>query len=752
MHAPTTRKPAAAKRQRRTVFEAKLSASPSKLLRLQGLADALAEITGDPVPTGHIPLREACHRAAALHPCPAGPLLIEAVRLRHKIVTHRICDHETAIRIAHGVKERRTMSALVRKGLSKAAKRVGLRDARPRPWHKNPETAARLEALVDRFLAAYRPYLIAGQKDDPWAFALVAPHPPKYFENDSGADILAVMNADGTRLELLHLAAADHPLIPFAGREDQVCRAISAALAATERLKPQQVWRLADGHGGLSAAREVAPLKDWPNSGDYGFWRRFSFCWERTHANGLAHFRRLLAPEIQDHAALSGRQFSDPRKTAEFFAARANWSLEDYKRANQAIRTIPILRPVIALPEISGPILAGRPIEEAVRAAVTCDRSDLAIAAPLHQKTIRSLSKSYRLSVTVPPVTVYNFADVVPVVDAIFRANPHTPVLDGTELEQIRALAKFDRTTLDLRIRAALAHRNARGKIRKCPELIDAYSWVYQRAGIVLFGTEDHPSERHLAIASATYDIVFPEGRTLEALTAFNRTWHEEQRWLDTGYTQLRSSLLASRILELKSDADLYPHFLSSETTVDGVKFKPLVREDAILAEGEDLDHCVGRYAGEAAAGRSMLVSQISDHGRSTAEVCLEQETKDGVFSWKLGVVQNKAMSNAEPPAAHVSALAKLLKAIQQDLLPQLSQRIQRASLLADRHRGNVYRVLPPEDVELLRDHAFADLKRYMARGPRKLSRAQWQGLYQSIETDASLQPAESELEGSIPF
>ena len=739
-------RPSTKRRARRTVFEAKLSASPSKLIRLQGLAEQLAELAGTTVPSGHLSLRDACHRAAAQMPCPEGPVILEAVRHRRRIVAHRICDRDSAIRIAHGVTARRTMRALVRKGLSKVAKRAGLRDARPRPWHSDPQTAARLEGLTNRFFDGFRPFLIDGDDGGPWRFALVAPHPN--FGDSCGADALVIMSTEKPSLECVHLAPDCRPLDFASDREDRVRIAISAALVGTDRLAPDTVWRYSDSLGSLSAAREIAPMEEWPHSNDYGFWRRFTICWQRSHERGIAHFRRRLPPEVQDHAALAGRQFGDLRKVAEFFALRQAWSLQDYLRANQAIRTIPILRHVITQPTVHAPISAGRPIEEAIRAAVTCDRPDLVLESPLHPKTVRALGKSYRLSVTNPPATTSNFSDVVPIVDEIYQANPHHKVLDGTELEQIRALVKFDRVDQRLRLRAALAHRNEKGKIRRCPELSDPYAWIYQRAGIALFGSEDHPGERHRAIVEAAYDIVFPEGRTLTGLTALNRSWHEEQRRVDEAFARLKSSLLASRVEEVKTSNDLYPHFMSGETTIDGVLMRPLVQEEDIIQEGDALDHCVGRYVGGASAGRSMLVSQISERGRSTVEIYLDNETMEGQFRWKLVVVQNKAISNTPPPSLHLTAMSKLLKSIGQDFLSGLAERIRKASLIADRHRGDIYRALPREDIDLLRDHAFADLQRFMPRALRKLSRQDWQRLYPQKEFDAGHPPETPE----VPF
>lgn len=734
------------KRARRTVFEAKLSASPSKLMRLQGLPEALAELAEVGVPSGHMPLREACQRVAAALPCPEGPVILEAVRLRRRIVAHRICDRDSAIRIAHGVAARHTMRALVRKGLSKIAKRAGLRDARPRPWHSDPQIAARLEVLTNRFFDGFRPFLVDGDNGGPWGFALVAPHPS--FGDNSGADALVIMSAEKPSLECVHLGPSCRPLDFASGRDERIRLAISEALATTDRLVPDNVWRHSDSLGSLSAAREIAPMEEWPQSNDYGFWRRFSICWQRSHERGIAHFRRRLPPEVQDHAALAGRQFGDLRQVAEFFARRQAWSLQDYQRANQAIRTIPILRHAITQPEVHGLISAGRPIEEVIRAAITCDRPGVVLTSPLHPKTVRSLGKSYRLSVTTPPATTSNFSDVVPIVEALYKANPHHLVLDGTELEQIRGLVKFDRVEQRLSLRAALAHRNDKGKIRRCPELSDPYAWIYQRAGIVLYGSEDHPGERHSAIAEAAYDVVFPEGRTLAGLTALNRSWHEEQRRLDEAFARLKSSLLTSRIEAVQTNSELYPHFLNGEITIDRVAMRPLVREDDIIAEGDALDHCVGRYVGGASAGRSMLVSQISEAGRSTVEVYLDNDTTDGHFRWRLAVAQNKAISNTPPPPSHVTAMSKLLKSVGQDVLSGLDERIRKASLIVDRHRGDIYRALPREDVELLRDQAFADLQRFMPRALRKLPRAAWQELYPPKER----RPEDHPEAPAIPF
>jgi hypothetical protein len=750
MHAPVKNTPAATKRPRRTVFEAKLSASPSKLLRIRGLAETLAGLTGDPAAGGHLPLRDACHKVAAAHDCPAGPVLLEAVRQRHSIIAHRICDRDSAIRIAHGVAARRTMAALVRKGLAKVAKRVGLRDARPRPWHRDPVIAAELERLVDRFFDTYRPFVIDGERDAGWRFALVIPHPPNLFEGSCGADILAIRDDERPTLDCIHIGPEARPLDLDEGRIERLRPAISLALTGSERLAVEEIWRAADGQGSLAAAKEIAPLRSWPRSAEYGFWRRIQYCWTRTQANGLAHFRRRLPPEVQDHAAMAGRKFADPQTTAEFFAVRRGWSLEDYKRANQALRAIPILRPTIMAPEVIRIILSGEPIERAVRAAVNAEQPVDELSSPLHLKTIQSLAKGYRLTVVSPPATISNFLDVVPVVEAIFRANPHHPTLDGTELEQIRALARFDRVPVELRMRAALAHRNAKGRIRGCPNLFDAYSWIYRRAALALAGTDSPPGDHHGRIARAAYDILFPEGRTLAGLVTINRTWHEEQRHLDATFERLKSALLTSRIEALKQDSSLYPHFLASDTEIAGVKMRPLVDDDVIIREGEELNHCVGSYAGSAAAGRSMLVSQISAEGRSTAEVCLESETVNGAVRRKLSVCQNQAFENTEPPPSHHAALTKLLKSVTQEFLLDLDQRIRTASLAAYRFRGDIYKALPLEDLDALQNHAFTDLRRYMPKRLKRLNRAEWMARHPYVPDPEARNEAD-ELQ-AVPF
>jgi hypothetical protein len=750
MHAPVKNASATTKRPRRTIFEAKLSASPSKLLRVRGLAETLAELTGEPAAGGHLMLRDACHKVAAAHACPAGPVMLEAVRQRRTIIAHRICDRDSAIRIAHGVAGRRTMATLVRKGLARAAKRVGLRDARPRPWHRDPGIAAELGALVDRFFDTYRPFVVDGENGAGWRFALVIPHPPNLFADSCGADILAIRDDERPTLDCVHIGRDARPLDLDDARTERIRSAISVTIAGTERLSVEQIWRAANAEGSLAAASEIAPLRSWPRSAEYGFWRRIQYCWARTQANGLAHFRRRLPQEVQDHAAMAGRKFADPQTTAEFFAARQGWSLEDYRRANQALRTVPIIRPMIMAPEISRIILSGEPIERAVRAAVNAERPSAELRSPLHFKTIQSLAKGYRLTVVSPPATVSNFLDVVPVVEAIFRANPHHPALDGRELEQIRALARFDRVPVELRMRAALAHRNTKGRIRGCPNLLDAYSWIYKRAALALAGTDNPTGDQHGRIARAAYDILFPDGRTLAGLVSINRTWHEEQRHLDAAFERLKSTLLTSRIETLKQNNSLYPHFLSSVTEVAGVKMRPLIDEDAIVQEGIDLDHCVGTYAGPAAAGRSLLVSQVSTQGRSTAEVCLESETVNGTVRRRLSVSQNQAFGNSEPPSSHHSALAKLLKSFSQEFLLALDQRIRTASLAAYRFRGDIYKALPLEDLDALQSHAFSDLRRYMPKRLKRLNRPEWTALCPYVpDPDAGNEATELQ---AVPF
>jgi hypothetical protein len=195
------------------------------------------------------------------------------------------------------------------------------------------------------------------------------------------------------------------------------------------------------------------------------------------------------------------------------------------------------------------------------------------------------------------------------------------------------------------------------------------------------------------------------------------------QAALDDGFRTAFRGMVAGHLAGGDVDVSgiLFPHFLSGEVEIDGVAMRPLTDEDGIVEEGREMDHCVGSYVGRAREGRSLLISQISAHGRSTVEVGLVRGD-DGAPA--LEVVQNKAAGNAEPPPAHVAAVAKLLKSFAEQFRRDLERRIGYASTMAEEDKG--YEMLTPGELAALKEVALADLRRFVPKALRRASVPEW--------------------------
>lgn len=80
-----------------------------------------------------------------------------------------------------------------------------------------------------------------------------------------------------------------------------------------------------------------------------------------------------------------------------------------------------------------------------------------------------------------------------------------------------------------------------------------------------------------------------------------------------------------------------------------------LTRAAELLAEGNALGHCVGGYASAVEAGRCLILSVRSRHGRSTVEV-----SPDGAR-----IYQHRGPQNGEPPRRHQQLISAMTARIQ---------------------------------------------------------------------------------------
>jgi hypothetical protein len=601
----------------------------------------------------------------------------------------------------------------------KVAKNCGLRDARRRPWAKDPEEAKRLEAMADRFLSAWTPMLLEGCADDGWFCAMVA---ARRVDEEVGANVVLVANRDGSGTRILTLGRDQYPM-DGTRTEEGVRREITRVFAdpPSDEVEPGRIWQPSSQHNLSEAASEAGVKRFASTSRD--FRKRLEVCWSKVRNTALARFRRLLPPEIQEHASLCLAKFADLRTAGEFLHERRGWTLQDYGRVNQAIRLVPVLRNAILDPEVFRPIAEGRPLHEVVSAAVEAD-SGLA-PRPLHSKTVKALRGTWHGSFR----TNWRKGDLtslVQVLEAMYRRNPHQPVFGSGELAQVDAIANLDPVELDLTVDAIMAHRDAKGRVRPCRDIRDTYGWIYQQCEMILTGSEAYASENEkISATKAAFRILFPSGRTLAGLDALVQEWHRDQRRLDAAFHHTFESMLAAKFdaARRKVGDILFPHFMDGECTIEGVTMRPLTDPDEIVVEGEEMEHCVGTYVGRASGGRSLLISQRSEQGRSTAEVALVKSDNGTV---NMVVRQNRAVANGEPPEVHHRALTKLLNFFPQDMRRQLMERIEVASALADRHAGQAYSSLDPDDLLRLKQLAFDNMRRFMPRRMRRMTMEEW--------------------------
>lgn len=733
-----------------------MSASPIRLRRLRGFPEAIAELAGvSGRIAGQVALRDACRRVAEVHPRPDGVIRLAAVIEKRRTVGHRVVDAGSALRIAHAVTQGRTMEVRLDGPLvPKLAKTCGLRDARPRPWAKDPQLAEQLAAIADKFLKAWTPMPLEGRPEDGWFCALVAPRvmesefgPPRSEDNGVAADVILVMNKDGRDARILALSLGQCPM-DGTRTEDGVRAAINAMVDHSSPIcsgpdkiwqpKEVRIWQPWSDVSFYSAAMQVGIALP-PFDGSHNFRKRLEMCWSKVRATALARFRRMLPREIQEHASLCLHQFADARTAGEFLIARRSWTLEDYSRVNQAIRAAPILRSAIDDIDTLLAITEGRPLKEVIKTAMETERNGKTQQLP-HFKTVKSLRGTWHHTFRKDR----SITSLVRVLDALYRRNPHQPVLKSGEMIQVVEITRTFQAWSDLTVAAILAHRDAKGRIRWCKDLRDVYHWVLAKCHMILLaqsGVSTWSEEDHRPVVEATFGILFPPARTLAGLDALVKEWHADQQRLDAAFDGLFKSMLATKLNQESPDvsAILFPHFMDGEQIIDGVTMRPLTDPQQIVAEGDEMGHCVGSYVGAASGGRSLLISQKSKEGRSTVEVSVEMNEDDEPT---LVVQQNRSFGNVDPPLLHRRAITKLLKSFPEAFRRDLAERIRIASALEDRRSGQAYSALDPDDLLRLKRLAFDSMRRFMPRSMRKMSMEEWISIVMRPKSESEIQEA----------
>lgn len=705
-----------------------LSASPIRLRRLRGFSEAIGELVGVKGRiAGHVVLRDACWRVAEANPCPDGIIRLEAVIEKRRTVGHRAADVDSVIRIAHAVVQGRTMEVRLEGPLvPKLARACGLRDARRRPWAKDPQLAEQLAGLADRFLNVWTPMVLKGRPEDGWFCALMT---PRIIQKGVAAGVIVVMNKDGRGTRFLPLSLSQCPM-DETRTEEGVRGAINFLLKHPPHGHSDHggIWQSWDTDDLFAAASQMG-LRCLEFNENFNFRKRLEIYWVKVRATALARFRRLLPREIQEHASLCLRQFADARTAAVFLSMRRDWTIEDYIRVNQAIRAAPILRNAIRDVDTVAAITAGKPLGEVIRSAVeACSRKSNSQLP--HPKTVKSLRGTWNQTFQAT-ARGGRISLLVSVLDALYRNNPHQVALNSGEMIRVAEIASVFPAEPDLIAVAILAHRDAKGRIRHCKDLHDVYNWVFAQCHLILRGksgpqVRDHFDMDAIApVIRATFGIVFPPARTLAGLDALVREWHENQRRLDAVLDDLFKSMLLTKMDHEGVDAGVisFPHFMVGEQIIDGVTMRPLRGPEQIAIEGEEMGHCVGTYVGAASAGRSLLISQKSESGRSTVEVAMERDDRGEPV---LVVRQNRSFENGDPPLLHRNAMTKLLKSIPEDLRRDLVERIRIASALEDQRSGQTYAMLNADELLRMKRQSFDNMRRFMPRAMRKQSMEEW--------------------------
>lgn len=719
-----------------------LSASTIRLRRLHGFAELIGELSGAAKRiAGHVELRDACRKVVSTHGSPPGDIRIVSVMEKRKTVGHRVADEASALQIALAVVRGRTMEVRLEGPLvPKIARKCGLRDARRRPWAKDPEVDKYLESVADKFLTAWTPMLLEGRAGDEWFCALVA---PRILKDSVGAEVVLVKNADGSGAQVLQLSRRQYPM-DGTRTEEGVRKVIAKALSEPRsfRGKGVRIWQVSSTDQLFDAGWEADIQWSNPVMGPVGhnFRKRLEVCWTRVRDTALARFRRMLPHEVQEHASLCLYQFADVRAAGEFLCTRRTWTLQDYMRANQAIKLVPLLRNWMGCEDVFNAIAAGRSLQDVVSAAVAAEAGGSTASSPPHWKTIKALRGTWHRSFR-SHFRVGSFTSLVRALDAVYRRYPHHPVFGSGELVQVAAIANMDdAVNVNLTVDAIMAHRDAKGKIRPCKDLRDTYAWISRQCDLILIkGVADAPvvrlsiQEDRVATTAAVFRLLFSPGRTLAGLSALVKEWHEDQRRLDAAFDRLFETMMAAKLDAETSAAGaiMFPHFLDGSRVIDGVTMRPLTSSAEIVAEGEEMDHCVGSYVGRASGGRSLLISQKSEAGRSTAEVALESGHDGEVV---MAVRQNRAERNEEPPASHHRALLKLLALFPPDVRRQLIERVKVASEIADLQASRAYSGLEPEEFLRLQRQAFEHMRRFMPRRMARMSMEEWRADMARVE------------------
>ncbi len=691
-----------------------LAPSVDRVTRIEGLRETIARLSGEPkAASSRVGFRTGCEGVVARHPRPQGPAIFVRARDRTAFA-HAVADDPSAILVAHAVMDglrlpARIMGPLLRQRVRKE----GFTALGHRKLHRDPIENAHRVACVETFMADWLPRLLLGAPGGTWTTAIVWPgtlhadgvperrsilivHTPKrVLVTRFGHDLRRLDDAASCGLVTLavHEASVGRGLarlsdIPVTGCGGVVEAASLSGLPPdlfdpNHRAEPAPRWK-------LKMPGPTDPFEVTDDIVDDGCQGEGKFRWPpleyvarlgvaKGHAGTLAAFKRRLPPEVASTLGLSGKVTEDAADASRWFLDRARWTREDYRRLAQALLMVPALTGFAGKTHVTDAIREGREMRHVLALAFND-------GAPVARKMVACLVDGAlahnHLARRGGNEDVRRMALTL---DALYRREPHHPVMGERDLAAVASLSSVEWIRgwePPLIAVFALAHRTARGRFGKAVAgLSDTVKWI-ERTSLALLGTEPNQDVDARLARAVSAHVAFPTHRRHASLRTLDAEWHRRI-----------GGLLAREAAFLRSAQDRtareagsgkvawFPHFMTKAVSDAGVVLVPLLSEDAILAEGEALQHCVGTYGRSARVGVSMLVGISSQEGRSTAEIRLMGGDGGNPF---LDTTQVRGPRNAVPPRAHVDALERAMRKHSRRRLIALSGRISVALRLRD--------------------------------------------------------------------
>ena len=688
------------------------------LRRIDGLAAAVAAAAGRPraALSGNRGWTGACALLAerlGARPGPPSPLRLVPVRTGRRVVGLALVPGACLSGLAAAVASSRRVPVLVHGDCpAPIAKAAGLRLRKPRPWPGGPEAAARLDARAARVIAGFSTACLAPDGRPGWHSALVYAR----LTRDEGRAVSALVILSASPLEARLVALPDALDTGPSHREDldvSLRAAVDAALAAPSDGTPR------DAGGGLPsppAALRAFGIDTEGEDRSETFDYRMRWRLALSQRAALSAFRRSLPDPLVRIAGLLRTGFDRPEACAAFVEARRGWTEEDHRRVLQAACAVPWLLDYLDLPGVVDRARSGAPLEAVVRAATGGER-------PLHPKAVRALRATWLMRKAEGIESALSLT--CSALDALYRADPHRPVLAPAETRNAVAVlvALGPAVTLPRAGAAAiLALRGPDGRVGPPPEgLRDFVRWLARAVGRVLESAgHDLPDGATEALAVS---IACPPQRRGPGLAAANTAWHLRA----SGLAHEESAFLA----ECRPAPGTDPsgpgtvkaiHVLDAPVRLGEVELRPLLTASDLLVEGDALGHCVGSYAWALEAGTCILLGLCSPAGRSTVEARPER----GGEGLRLRVVQHRGLRNGPPPPGHADALAAFLAGIPEERIRTVEAGLDARARAERRLRTLDLARLAPAQREAFAALSFAQVQPFLTGPWRRLDRTAW--------------------------